>query len=131
MVAADLSPLLARAFHTDTATRATAALAEIREQRGGRAARVRAYEVVVPEGADRAWFEASLLRPLVYFCESGRAPLPACPGVFVALFAGDTLHCIDASEVVSFGCALLGVDSEELVRRFGTGEVRHALRRDD
>ena len=77
MVAADLSPLLARAFHTDAASRATAALAEIREQRGGRAARARAYEVVAPEGADRAWFEASLLRPLVYFCESGRAPLPA------------------------------------------------------
>ncbi|AKT37633.1 STAUR_1299 family protein [Chondromyces crocatus] len=127
----ELSSLLGRAFQVAPAATATATLAEIRQQRGGREARIRGYEVVVPEAADGAWFEAGLLRPLVYFCESSRAPLPACAGVFVALFSGDSLYCVDAAEVIHFGAETLEVDVDVLVQRFGTGEVRHALRGED
>ncbi|HSN98581.1 MAG TPA: STAUR_1299 family protein [Candidatus Nanopelagicales bacterium] len=130
MMDLDLTRLYARAFHAAEAARAAEALSEARLLQPGEGP-VRAYEVIVPEGADLAWLEGGLLRSLVYFCESTRAPLPGCAGVFVALFAGDRLHCVAASEVVAFGCEALGVTPEELVRRHGTGEVRHALRRDD
>ncbi|MFT3765167.1 MAG: STAUR_1299 family protein [Minicystis sp.] len=118
----NLSPLLARAFLTAEAARATAALGEAREQSGGRS-----WEIVVPPEPDLAWLEGTLLRTLVYFCEATRAPLPACAGVFVSLFAGDRLCCVRAAEVIRFACDTLGVSPEELVRRYGTGEVRHAL----
>ena len=118
----DLSPLFALAFLTSDATRASAALDEAREIAGGRS-----YEVIVPAAPDLAWFEGALVSKLVYFCESTRAPLPACPGVFVSLFAGDRLHTVLAADVIAFACTALGVSPDELVRRHGTGEVRHAL----
>jgi hypothetical protein len=68
------------------------------------------------------------MRKLVYFCEATRAPLPGCGDVFVTFFAGDRLACVRAADVVAFACEALAVTSEELVKRHGTGEVRHALR---
>lgn len=127
----DLSPLFARAFLAVDAARATEALVGARaEVAAGGAVRARSYEAVVPEGADRGWFEDTFLRRLVYFCESARAPLPQCAGVFVSFFAGDRLHCVAASEVIAFAGEVLGASPDDLVRRFGTGEVRHALRDD-
>jgi hypothetical protein len=118
----DLSPLFALAFFTADAARATAALDEARGISGGRS-----YEVVVPPEPDLAWFEGALVSKLVYFCESTRAPLPACAGVFVSFFAGERLHAVLVADVIAFACASLGVSPDELVRRHGTGEVRHAL----
>jgi hypothetical protein len=120
----DLSPLLARAFHTSEAPRATIAIAEARDLQPEGS---RSYEVIVPAGADRAWLETALVKKLVYYCESTRAPLPACGGVFVTLFVGEHLYCVLASDVIAFACDALGTTSESLVQRFGTGEVRHAL----
>jgi hypothetical protein len=122
-VTLDLSPLYARAFLTADAAQANAALDEARSLAGGRS-----YEVVVPAEPDAAWLEGTLLRKLVYFCEATRAPLPACGDVFVSLFHGDRLSCVPASELVAFACAALSVSAEQLVERYGTGEVRHALR---
>lgn len=119
----DLSPLLARAFLTADAARANAALAEAREQSSGRS-----WEIVVPAAPDAAWLEDVLVRKLVYFCEATRAPLPGCGNVFVSLFTGDRLSCVPAADVIAFAVETLGLPVEELVRRFGTGEVRHALR---
>jgi hypothetical protein len=118
----DLTPLFDRAFFTAEALRATPALAEAREQSNGKS-----WEIVVPADPDHAWLEETLLRKLVYFCETSRAPLPACKGVFVSFFAGDRLYCVEAAIVIAFACEALSVTSEELVRRYGTGEVRHAL----
>jgi hypothetical protein len=118
----DLSPLLALAFLTADAARANAALDEARAVAGGRS-----YEIVAPAEPDLAWFEGELVRKLVYFCEATRAPLPACAGVFVSLFVGDRLQAILAADVIAFACTTLGVSSDELVQRHGTGEVRHAL----
>ena len=118
----DLSPLLALAFLTADAARANAALDEARAVAGGRS-----YEVVAPADPDLAWLEAGLVSKLVYFCEATRSPLPACAGVFVSLFVGERLHAILAADVIAFACEKLGVTSDELVQRHGTGEVRHAL----
>jgi hypothetical protein len=118
----DLSPLFALAFLTADAASATAALDEARGIAGGRS-----YEVVVPPRPDLGWLEGTLVSRLVYFCESTRAPLPACGGVFVSLFAGDRLHAVLAADVIAFACEALGASPDELVRRHGTGEVRHAL----
>jgi len=127
----DLSPLFERAFLTTEALRATEALAGARaEIEAGQSARAHNYQVVVPEGADAGWFEETFLRRFVYYCESTRAPLPACAGVFVSFFAGDRLCCVAGFEVIGFACEVLGVGADDLVRRFGTGEVRHALRGD-
>lgn len=122
----DLAPLLARAFHSAEASHANVAIAEAREKLG----EARSYEVLVPDRPDDDWLSEGFLKKLVYFCESTRAPLPGCPGVFVSFFAGDRLHCVLASEVIAFACDRLATTSEDLVRRYGTGEVRHALRGD-
>lgn len=121
-MALDLSPLLALAFLTADAARANVALDEARAIAGGRS-----YEVVAPPEPDLAWLEGSLVSKLVYFCEATRAPLPACAGVFVSLFTGERLFAILAADVIAFACEALGLSSDELVRRHGTGEVRHAL----
>jgi hypothetical protein len=119
----DLSPLLARAFLTAEAARANEAIEEARGESRGRN-----WEVVVPAEPDADWLSETLLRRLVYFCESTRAPLPGCGNVFVSFFAGDRLCCVTAAEVIAFACETLAVSAEELVRRYGTGEVRHAVR---
>jgi len=118
----DLSPLFALAFVTAAAASANTALEEARGIAGGRS-----YEVLVPPEPDLGWLEAGLVSKLVYFCESTRAPLPGCGGVFVSLFAGERLFVVDAADVIAFACEALGVSPDELVRRHGTGEVRHAL----
>jgi hypothetical protein len=121
-VSLDLSPLLTLAFLSSDATLANAAIDEARGIAGGRS-----YEVLVPSEPDLAWFEDKLVSKLVYFCEASRAPLPACAGVFASLFVGGRLHFVLAAEVIAFACEALGVSADELVRRHGTGEVRHAL----
>jgi hypothetical protein len=119
----DLSPLLARAFVTAAAVDANAALDDARAQANGRS-----FEIVVPPAPDAAWLEGTLLKKLVYFCETTRAPLPACGNVFVSFFADERLCCVAASDVIAFAGEALGLSVEEMVLRYGTGEVRHALR---
>ena len=123
-VSLDLTPLFALAFLSADAARANHAIDEARGLAGGRS-----YEIVVPPEVDLAWLEGSLVSKLVYFCEATRAPLPACAGVFVSLFAGERFHAVLAADVIAFACDALGASPDELVRRHGTGEVRHALTR--
>lgn len=120
----DLTPLLAQAFLSDDAARANAVIDEARGIAGGRS-----YEVVVPDAPDLAWFEGSLIKKLVYFCEATRAPLPACAGVFVSLFAAGRVHVVLAADVIAFACTTLGASPDTLVARHGTGELRHAIDR--
>jgi hypothetical protein len=122
----DLSPLLARAFLRADASRTNEAIAEAREGFAQAGERAFSWEIVVPAEPDRPWLEELLLRRLVYHCESSKAPLPACAGVFVSFFVGTELFCVPASEVVAFGAALLGQSPAALVARFGTGESRVA-----
>lgn len=108
--------------------RANEALAEARQTfPAGQASHAFSWEIVVPENADQEWFEERLLAHLVYHCESTRAQLPECAGVFVSMFVGEKLYCVSAQSVIAFARELLSVDDRALVERFGTGEVRHAL----
>ncbi len=120
----DLTPLLSLAFLSDEAARANAVLDEARTIAGGRS-----YEVMVPDEPDLTWFEGSLIKKLVYFCEATRAPLPACPGIFVSFFTGGRIHVVLAADVIALACTTLGASPDALVERYGTGEVRHAINR--
>ena len=124
-----LDRLYEDAFLVDEAMNANEALVRardaFREAPGGKSF---SYEVVVPEAPDAEWFAEGLLRKLVYHCESTRSALPECRGVFVSLFVGDRLYCVPAKSVVRFGCEVLGVDVDTLVARYGTGELKEAIR---
>lgn len=122
----DLQPLLARAFLTADVRRANEALGEAREQFAGPGDRAFSWEVMVPPEPDATWLAEGLLSRLVYHCESSKAPLPGCAGVFVSFFIEETLYCVAATEVVAFGAARLGLPIEALVARWGTGERRTA-----
>ncbi len=127
----DLTPLWERAFLSGEAREANTLLAEARERCAALAPGARSvfsYEVVVPDAAGEAWLAETLLPRLVYHCESRRAPLPECAGVFVSAFVGDRLFCVFAADVIAFAREALGLDDAALVAAYGTGEVRHALR---
>jgi hypothetical protein len=125
----DLAPLCAEAFFTCEPTNASEAIDEARG-RFSDAAKMDgfSYEVSAPERPDREWLIEGLVRPLIYFCESSGAPLPACPGVFVSLFVGQRLFCIVAAEVIAWAGALLGEEVKDLGVLYGTHESDTALR---
>ncbi|RMG15734.1 MAG: hypothetical protein D6729_12140 [Deltaproteobacteria bacterium] len=125
----DLKPLFDKAFLMDEAINANEALDRARTRfRRAEGEKSFSYEVVVPEEPDAEWLEGTLLRKLVYHCESTRSALPECQGIFVSLFVGDRLYCVPAKDVVAFGCEALDVDVETLVARYGTGELKEAIR---
>lgn len=126
--ALDLAPLYARAFVSGPAVEANTLIDEARRSLNpGNRDLAFSWEVVVPETVPRDWFETRLVGRLVYHCESSRAPLPECQGVFVSLFVGDTLFCVAAAEVVAFATEVLELENEDLVERFGTGESRQPI----
>ncbi|MDF1561404.1 MAG: STAUR_1299 family protein [Deltaproteobacteria bacterium] len=131
----DLSPLWEQAFLEGEARDANRLLGEAREAFARLTADQRgepfSYEVIVPEAPGADWLLEVLLPKLVYHCETRRAPLPECGAVFVSAFVGERLLCVPAAAFVALGRELLGCSVEELVERFGTGEVRHALGRDE
>lgn len=127
--ALDLRPLLDRAFLFADAIQANAALSEARALfAAGAGGRSFSYEVLAPSSPTRAWLRDQLAPRLVYYCESSRAPLPSCAGVFVSLFWKDRLYCLPAHEVITFLSRALGLSSEALVACYGTGERKTALR---
>lgn len=125
-----LRELLQDAFAESPAVDANAAIARTRRERAGgdpadeQAPALRAYEMVLT-GFDG--FARDLLPRLVYHLESIGAHLPECRGVLIAAFAGDRLHFVDAQAFLSRAARMLGVSSDELVRRYGTGERRTAM----
>jgi hypothetical protein len=125
-----LRELLQDAFAESPARDANVAIARARRERAGgdphdeEAPTVRAYELVLTEFDS---FAKDLLPKLVYHLESIGAPLPECRGVLIAAFVGDRLHFVDARAFLSRASRMLGVSSEELVRRHGTGERRSAV----
>jgi len=88
----------------------------------------RAYELVLPPGATFESFIRTQLARLVYHLESIGAHPPHARGVVVCLFAGEDLHFLQAGELLTAVCAELAISSDELVRRYGTGELRTAIR---
>ena len=123
-----LRPLFDLAFDSGPATEANARIQAARQAVDPTAAKVRNYEVVVPGDAGLAWLETTLLPRLVYHLESLGARPPQAAGVFVAFFLGEELRLVHARDLFAFASAALGLDAEEMLRRWGTGESRTALR---
>ena len=84
------------------------------------------FELVVPERPDDAWLRENLVRPLVYFCQSRGATLPSCSGVFASIFHGGHIYFVLAAEVIAWAEEGLGLDEDELIARYGTGETETA-----
>ncbi|MHB8878614.1 MAG: STAUR_1299 family protein [Myxococcaceae bacterium] len=119
-----LEALLARAFHRARAADANAELEAVRlsslEQSG---AELLSYEVLVPEQEPIRYLVEALLPKLVYFLECRGAKLPRAPGVFAALFVGDGLYCLHASDLLDELMKLSGLSVEQLVERWGANSV--------
>lgn len=124
-----LDQLLRLAFRTVPAAQANQAIDLVRRG-GGEAggATVRAYEVVLGPDADFASFAREQLPKLVYHLESIGAHLPEARGVLLAIFAGAELRFVHAGEAMARICQLLGETPAQLVERYGTGELRTAVR---
>jgi hypothetical protein len=88
----------------------------------------RSYELLLAPDATFEEFAARHLPRLVYHLESIGAHLPRAAGVVVCLFVGESLHFLQAGELISGVCAELGISAQELSRRHGTGELRTAVR---
>ena len=126
-----LRELLAGAFREVPAREANEAIARARRERAGGdpddddSPALRSYEIVLT-----TWetFVREQVPKLVYHLESVGAHLPECRGVIVSAFFGERLFFVDAKDVVAKVCAMLGVTSDQLVERHGTGERRTAIR---
>ena len=115
------------AFRTVPAREANAAIAKMRDEIG-EGEEARSYELVFD--ADFTWdaFVGEALPKLVYHLESIGARPPSCNGVVISLFAGEWLHFIDAKAFLELVCRLLAITPAELLARYGTGELRTAVR---
>lgn len=120
-----LRELVSGAFCEVPAREANEAIARERVERAGGGRALRSYEIVLT-----SWetFVREQVPKLVYHLESVGAHLPQCRGVIVSAFLGERLYFIDAKDLVAKVCAMLGVTSDQLVERHGTGERRTAIR---
>ena len=86
------------------------------------------YELLIPEDATfQGWFLEGALPKLVYHLDSRGNRPPAAEGIFLSLFAGETLHFVHARDALKLACDELGIDAAELLRRHGTGESHVAV----
>jgi hypothetical protein len=111
----DADIFLRLAFHRAPAAEANTAIARVREERGDETS----YELVLPEKDVRAFLLERTLPRLVDYLESVGAKLPGCGGVFLSVFAGDTLHFIQARDAVRLLAEWSGLSLDELKRRYG------------
>jgi hypothetical protein len=124
---AQLHSLLAQAFERAPASEATARLAAARE-RLATSGPMRSYEVVLAPDADFRRFADQVVPRMVYHFESLGIRPPEGSGAFVSFFVGEELHLVHLRDVFAFACRELAVSPDELLRRFGTGERRAAIR---
>jgi hypothetical protein len=110
----DTETFLRLAFDKAPAAEANSAIARIRDER-----EERSYEFVLPDSDVRAFLLERLLPKLVDHLESVGAKLPGCGGVFLSVFAGDTLHFIPARDAIRLLSEWSGLSLEELKRRYG------------
>jgi hypothetical protein len=124
----ELSPLFDQAFLRAKASQANEVIERAREMEGEGS---KSFEMVVPPEAGVEWLEAKLLPRLVYHLESLGVRPPGYPGVFLSLFVGDELCCVRTRDAMAFAAAQLHLSADQMVARWGTGEVRHAVRLGD
>ena len=111
----DAELFLGLAFAQAPATEANQAIARTREEQGD----LRSYELILPADQVRAFLLERTLPKLVDYLESVGAKLPGCGGVFLSVFAGDTLHFIHARDAMRLLSEWSGLSLEELKHRYG------------
>ncbi|MBS2031384.1 MAG: hypothetical protein JST54_26020 [Deltaproteobacteria bacterium] len=121
-----LKPLLDRSFHRAAAREANAAIQDARERAG--AEEPFSYELVVEGEPSLADLAANILPRLVYHLESRGARAPEFEGLFLSLFVGEDLVFVHARDAMPMLAQAVGLSLEELAERYGTGELRRALR---
>ncbi len=125
-----LRELVTLAFQTSPASQANAAITAAREAEAQGGEPVRSYELVVPADASSAWLLGTAVPKLVYHLESLRARPPAFEGLILSLFVGENIHFVRAADFLPAAARLTGLTLDELYARFGTGELRTAVRAD-
>lgn len=100
---------------------------QVRERLGGQKPAV-SYEVLLPAEAGWEQFETKVLPRLVYHLECLGIRPPDAPGAFLSIFVGETLYFVHARDALALACERMGLDAEGLLKRFGTGELRTAIR---
>ncbi|QRK05863.1 hypothetical protein JQX13_37855 [Archangium violaceum] len=111
--------LLRLAFDRAPALEANQAIARIRDQEGDELSGSTSYELVLPAENVRSYLLDYTLPRLVDYLESSGAKLPHCGGVFLSVFAGDTLHFLRARDVVELLSRWSGLSMSELKTRYG------------
>ncbi len=127
-----LLELLGPAFREVPAQEANLAIARARRERAGGdpddedSPALRSYELVLS-----GWetFVRDQVPKLVYHLESIGAFLPECRGVMVSAFVGDRLFFMDAKDLITGVCRMLGVSAAQLSTLHGLGERRTAVGR--
>ena len=111
--------LLRLAFDHAPALEANTAIARVREQQGDELSGATSYELVLPSENVRTFLLEHTLPRLVDYLESHGSKLPGCGGVFLSVFAGDTLYFLHARDVVRLLSEWSGLSMDELKRRYG------------
>jgi hypothetical protein len=111
----DAETFLRLAFAQAPAAEANQAIARTREEQGD----LKSYELILPADQVRAFLLERTLPKLVDYLESVGAKLPGCGGVFLSVFAGDTLHFIHARDAMQLLSEWSGLPLPELKRRYG------------
>ncbi len=111
--------LLRLAFDHAPAIEANEAIARVRTQQGDEFTNATSYELVLPAEGVRPFLLDNTLPRLVNYLESRGAKLPRCGGVFLSIFAGDTLHFLHARDVVELLSQWSGLSMAELKERYG------------
>lgn len=120
---ARIERLLNLHFEEAPAIEANARIQAVRERLGAEK-QATSYEVLLPKGADWSWFEQNVVPRMVYHLECLGVRPPEAPGVFLSVFEGETLYFLHARDVFALVGELMALTPEELLVRFGTGELR-------
>jgi hypothetical protein len=116
---ADADTFLRLAFERVPAIEANSAIDRMRTQEGDGLSWATSYELVLPAEGVRAFLVDQTLPRLVNYLESSGAKLPRCEGVFLSVFAGDTLHFLHARDAVRLLSEWSGLSMDELKGRYG------------
>jgi hypothetical protein len=121
-------PLLDRAFHRIPSREANAGIQTMRDSGP---APLRSYEATLEPGSGAAWLSETLLPRLVYHLESLTIRPPDYPGIFLSLFVGEELLFLHMVDVMRFASQTLGLSDDQIYARWGTQELRTAVRAPD
>ncbi|WP_224244404.1 STAUR_1299 family protein [Hyalangium gracile] len=110
----DADTFLRLAFAQAPAAEANTAISRTREEQGD----LKSYELILPAENVRAFLLERTLPRLVDYLESVGAKLPGCGGVFLSVFAGDTLHFIHARDAMRLLSEWSGLSLEEVRQRY-------------